>query len=153
VTHNDSQKALLVHFAVRDVGPRGSLEQMQVVCYCLRNRVRAGWGEWMEVIEHADETAAHEDNKRVYLDASSRSYQMLLHAIDDLYYAQPPSASWNGKKIDLDAQGATLESAVGTAKYWRFLNRPLRQWFQQNIVDQKREHPERSTMGLMVMYT
>lgn len=152
MTHNDSQKALLVHFAVREVGPRGSVEQMKVVCYCLRNRVRAGWGDWLEVIEHADESAAHESQQKVYLDAQSRSYQMLLQAVDDIYYAQPPAETSYGQKVDLDAQGDSLESAVGTSMYWRFLDRPLRLWFQKNVVDQKQDHFERSSMGLMVTY-
>jgi len=152
MTHNESQKALLVHFAVREVGPKGSLEQMKVVCYCLRNRVRAGWGDWMEVVEHAKDVAAHEAAVYPYLDANSRSYQMLLQAVDDIYYAQPKVESWNGVKIDQDAQGDTIESAVGSGMYWRFLDRPLRPWFQQNIVDQKKEHAERSSMGLMLVY-
>jgi hypothetical protein len=152
MTHNDSQKALLVHFAVREVGATGGLEQMKVVCYCLRNRVRAGWGDWMEVMEHADEASAHDAGPRSYIDPQNRNYQMLLQAIDDLYYAQPQTENWNGVKIDQDAQGETLESAVGTALYWRFLKRPLRPWFQANIVDQKAEHPERTSMGLMILY-
>jgi hypothetical protein len=154
MTHNDSQKALLVHFAVREVGPKGSLEEMKCVCYCLRNRVRAGWGDWMEVIEHADQAAAHADDlgQRIYLDPQSRAYQMLLQAVDDIYYAQPRAETWDGQPVDQDAQGETLESAVGTAMYWRFLRRPLRVWFQENVVNEKQEHPERATMGLMVLY-
>lgn len=151
MTHNDSQKALLLHFAVREAGPKGSLEMMKVICFCLRNRVRAGWGEWMEVIEHAEEVAAHEPVK-MHLDPQSRSYQILLQAIDDIYHAQPPQERWDGQKVDLDAQGESLESAVGTAMYWRFLTRPLLPWFQENIVDQKADHPERSSMGLMLVY-
>lgn len=152
MTHNDSQKALLLHFAVREVGATGGVEQMKAVCYCLRNRVRAGWGEWTEVIEHADEVGAHEDRVRYYIDPAKRPYQMMLQAIDDIFFAQPKTESWNGQKIDQDAQGEGLEAAVGTAKYWRFLNRPLRKWFHENVVDQKLEHPERTSMGLMVMY-
>lgn len=150
MTHNDSQKAMLVHFAVREVGPRGSLEEMKAVCYCIRNRVRAGWhdGEWMATLEFADEHAAHAGGERVRIDANYRPYQMLLQAVDDIYYAQDYRPE--GER---DAIGETLESAVGTAKYWMFLNRPVRDWFQENVIDDKENHRQRGNMGLMMFFT
>src|ERR1700728_582935 len=86
MTQKDVDRVMLVRYAALEAGPRGSLEQMKAICYCLRNRVRAGWGEWMDVIETADEHRANEPNELVRIDHNGRAYQRLLHEVDDIYF-------------------------------------------------------------------
>jgi hypothetical protein len=157
---SDFDKAMLVEFAVREVAG-GSLEEMQAVIYCIRNRVRKGWheGRWVDNIENSDQYSAHDfdwaaaPRDRYRLDVNARPYQRLLNGIDDLYYAQRNVAvGWDGKKKDEDAQGTDLESAIGTATYWQFLKRPVRPWFHENIVKDRANHPVRTQMGMMIFY-
>lgn len=146
MTQKDVDRAMLVRYAVQEAGPRASLEQMKAICYCLRNRVREGWGEWIDVIESADETRANEPLEPVRLDTASRAYQRLLHDVDDIYF---------GHRSDY-SEGMTLEDSLceqGTPYfYWLFLNRPMSQWFKDNIASQKANHPSSATMGLMVFF-
>ena len=155
---SDFDKAMLVEFAVREVAG-GSLEEMQAVIYCIRNRVRKGWheGRWVENIEHAWQYAAHEWTvPRVPLDCEQRNFQRLLNGIDDLYYGQREmSVPLDGKKLDEDRQGWDLEAAVGTAVYWQWATRPARPWFVENIVrggGDPAAHPMRTQMGTMILY-
>lgn len=146
MTQKDVDRVMLVRYAVQEVGPRGSLEQMKSICYCLRNRVRAGWGEWMEVIESADETRANEPTERLPIEASSRSYQRLLHEVDDIYFGHSSDFS----------DGATLEDTLCSKErpcfYWMFLDRPIRPWFKDNIATDQKNHPSNATMGLMMFF-
>lgn len=145
MTQKDVDRVMLVRYAAFEAGPRGSLEQMKAICYCLRNRVRAGWGEWMEVIETADETRANEPNELIRIDHNGRAYQRLLHDVDDIYFG-------HGSFED----GTTLEDSLCEKErpcfYWMFLERPMRQWFKDNIAGDKENHPSNVTMGLMMFF-
>jgi hypothetical protein len=146
MTQKDVDRVMLVRYAVQEAGPRGSLEQMKAICYCLRNRVRAGWGEWMDVIESADEHRANEPNELIRIDHNSRAYQRLLHEVDDIYFGH--SASFG--------DGPTLEDALCAKErpnfYWLFLDRPMRPWFKDNIAGDKENHPSNATMALMMFF-
>ena len=147
MTQRDFDRAMLVRYAVQEVGPRGSLEQMKAVCYCLRNRVRSGWGDWIDVIESAGEHSGNEPLDYVPIDTSKRAYQRLLHEVDDIYF---------GASTDFGAEGLDLAYSLcqqgGEALYWMFLDRPIRQWFQDTIASDLENHPSRVTMGLMMFF-
>lgn len=147
MTQKDVDRVMLVRYASFEVGPRGSLEQMKAICYCLRNRVRAGWGEWLDVIETAGETLCNEPTESAAIDTSNRAYQRLLHDVDDIYFGHS-SAGYD--------EGQTLEDTLCDPQrpcfYWLFLNRPKRQWFTDNIANDKVNHPSNATMGLMMFF-
>ena len=148
MTLNDIQRAYLAMFAAREAGEGGALEQMKAICYCIRNRVRQGWhgGDWMQVLEHADE--ARGNPWRPYrIDAGNRNFQRLIMDIDEIYfsrrdYDREPS---NAKMPD-------LEEAIGKACYWLFLNAPVLPWFEQSILKDPKNHPQKSNMGLMLFF-
>lgn len=148
MTVRDLERAELVIFAVRQAGPRASLEEMKAICYCIRNRVRAGWhdGSWLRCLEDQPEVAAHSPVEEVPLDPNDRNLQRLLRDIDDIYYSQ------NDAKASSMNDGMDLEAAVGTQKYWMFLNHPLTNWFRDNICSDKENHPSHSQMGLMMFF-
>lgn len=145
---SELQKAALALFAAREVGNRGSLEQMKAVCYCIRNRVKAGWhGEsrapWLTAIERAGEVAAHPPAVEA-VEPNNRSFQMLLRDIDDIFYSAAPDGS---------EAGADLEGAIGnTHKFWLFVNRPQTEWFENHIAKDHKNHPSHANMGLMIFF-
>ncbi len=149
---------MLVNFAVRECGEGASLEQMRAIVLVLRNRVKAGWGGWTEVLENAIDWAAHEP-KPMKLDRESRPFQMLLRDIDDLMYSNlaPRDEGWGDEPAKgQSAEIFTVEDALCDPKspvlYWLFLKRPVRPWFSENIVRDAKNHNVRATKGLMIFY-
>ena len=151
MTLSDYQRAQLVLFAAREAGPGASLEQMKAICYCIRNRVRAGWfdGSWISCIDHAHEVNAHEPTTRFYTEEAYRPFQRLLRDVDDIYYGNGQPKSMAESATD---EGISLEESVGQQMYWCFINRPIRPWFAVNIVSDQINHPSRSQMGLLMFY-
>lgn len=151
MTLPDVQRALLAVFAAREVGPKGSLEEMRAVACCLRERVRAGWheGSWLLVMEYADEHAAHVATTAAKLNPNQRSLQRMLSDVDDIYYGQRRHALESGSD-----DGESLEASIAEhkLKYWCFLNRPMTPWFKANIARDMKNHPMRAQVGLMMFY-
>jgi hypothetical protein len=127
MTIDQLQRAHLFLFAYNEGAASGSLQVMKGICYILRNRVRKGWhdGNWIEVIEHADEVAGNMPGPRQPLDMYSRGFQQLLQAVDEIYYS---------------SSGDELESVFDEALYYQFADRPLRPWFTENIIRYPQEH-------------
>jgi hypothetical protein len=149
VTLNDIQRAELACFAARAAGEGACLEVMISIAYCIRNRVRQGWhnGEWLQVLEHADEVAANPPGPRVVLDAGSRSFQRLIQDIDELYFS-----SRNYNQNPSRDQMPALEEAIGNSCYWAFINRPFTAWFRENVLNRPQDHPQKANMGLLMFY-
>jgi hypothetical protein len=149
MTLNDLQRAELACFAARAAGPDGCLEQMAAICYCIRNRVRQGWhdGDWLQVLEHADETAANLPGPRVILDANKRSFQRLLQDVDEIYFSRRDFTHHpSGDPMP------ALEEAIGNAVYWAFINQPFTAWFRENVIDDPANHRQKANMGLILFY-
>lgn len=148
MTNTDLQKAQLVMFAARHAGPKATLDQMKGICYCIRERVRAGWndGKWMDVLQEAEDKAPHfDDLLDAKIDTERREFQLLLRDIDDIFY---------GQKMGSAEMAGDLESSVeqNRQKYWCFLNRPRIPWFETNIIGDQKNHPNRTQAGLMMFY-
>jgi hypothetical protein len=149
MTMSDFQRAQLVAFAVKEAGPKASLEQMKAICFCMRNRVRAGWhdGNWLRAIEEASESAAHDPDPVVVLNPDSRELQRLLREIDDIYFS---NSDWGQSSDEGISMEASLTEEKHEKKYWCFLQRPMRPWFKENILDDRENHKSRTQMGLMI---
>lgn len=157
MTLNDVQRAALVLFAARAAGRQGSLEQMKAIAYCIRNRVRAGWfdGQWLTVMENAEDAAGNAPSERVLLDPNNRSLQRLVADVDDIYYGGRDGQRATQSKPAAQRfapEGGDLEDAIGKSCYWCKINEPIRPWFKQHIIGQPEEHPNRATMGLMQFF-
>jgi hypothetical protein len=148
MTQKDVDRVLLALYAVREVGERGNLDQMKAICYCLRNRVRTGWGEWMEVIQAADNFGAHLTTGPAAIDPNNRIYQRLLRDVDDIYFGHSDSPSTE--------EGGSLESSLCDPQhlccYWCFVDRPVDPEFARTIVRDPENHPHRATMGNIMFY-
>lgn len=152
MTLPDAQRAMLAVFSAREVGPKGSLEEMRAVACCIRERVRGGWhdGSWLVTMEHADEHAAHPWNMGVKLDPNNRSFQRMLSDVDDIYYGQRRHALEGSSGDDVESLEASI--AENKLKYWAWTNRPMTQWFKENIARDQTNHPMRAQMGTMMFY-
>lgn len=148
MTLNTFAMAMLVEFAVREAGPDASLEEMKAICYALRNRVRAGWfgSDYIDCMEAANEAAGN-DRIPFRIDHKARPVEMLMQVIEDVRYSQSGSTQ-KGERTDPDAQGDSLEAAVGTSLYWVNIRRPIRPWFVENIIRDHNNHPERTSLGM-----
>ena len=160
MTLNDVQKAELALFAARAADAGASLEQMKAIAYCVRNRVRAGWhdGQWLTVMEHADEAAGNLPGPRVTLDPSSRALQRMIADVDDIYYRTGNREQGIGNRNqESQAQRFATEAddmadALGKCLYWCFIDQPMNPWFVDNVMNQPAEHPSRAQMGLMMFF-
>jgi hypothetical protein len=154
MTPNTFAMAMLVEFAVREAGENASLEEMKAICYAMRNRVRAGWheGDWVMCMENASEHSADSPGcaPRIPINPQARPFQMLLQSIEDIWHGSrpQPQGGWGAEKVDPDAQGNSLEAAIGTSLYWVHIRRPIRPWFVENIIRDQKNHPERTSLGM-----
>jgi hypothetical protein len=139
MTIDQLQRAQLLLFAHHEAAATGSVDAMKAVCYIVRNRVRKGWHEssWIDVIENAEQVSGNEPGPQPRLDVYSRSFQMLMQSVDDVYYS---SAS------------DPIEAAVGEALYYQFADRPMRAWFDYNIIRRPQQHARRTHIGTMVLF-
>ena len=139
MTLDQLQRAQLLMFAHQEAAYTGSLAAMKAVCYVVRNRVRKGWfdGNWIEVIENAEDAAGNMAPTPGKLDVFSRTFQMLMQAVDDIYYS---SASDEVEKI------------VGEALYYQFVDRNLRPWFTDAILRDPANHARIAHIGTMVLF-
>jgi hypothetical protein len=155
VTLNDLQRAALVLFAVREAGAGASVEQMKAICYCMRNRVKAGWHpDWLTAMEHAQETAGNLPGAPATIDVNDRAFQVLLHDIDDIYFSTAGNSKPMMEEGPGEQSGETMEEALKECKYWQFLGpgRPVNPWFTENIAGDHENHPCRAQMGLMMFF-
>lgn len=138
MTLTDIERAAAVMFAVKEAGPNGSLQQMKAICQVLRNRHKNGWGEsWLDVIEDAADKRGNPAPEGVRLSRSDRRLQQLAREIDDIYF---------GNAAD------EVTEAVDTQLFFVFIDRPITDWFTQNIIRQTKTHRNRAQLGFMMLY-
>ena len=93
----------------------------QLVMHTLANRVRIGWGSWLQVIEGVPKFMAENDLPILkYPSLWEPSFVKLLHCIDGVYDGSIPDLSHG-------------------AVYWGDLGRIERPWFQEKIIDARKE--------------
>lgn len=150
MTGSEFNKAALAMYAARWAGEDGSLEQMKAICYCIRNRVKAGWGDgsWLTVLEEAEDTMGNLPGGRVKLDPNGKGFTRLLRDIDEIFYGGGRHDVLMGE----DGGSASLESAIGDAKYWFFVKQPQNPWFVEHIIHDPENHRETASMWLMLFF-
>lgn len=132
-------KAQIVEFAWTEAAASGALVNILAVACVLRNRVQAGWfgGDWLAVIHHAGEAAAHEGQERVYFDITDNNLDGLLREVDDIYYG-------------VFTEDITVAQG-SRALYWCFVDRPIRDWFRDKVI-QHEAHPRMATAGMLNLF-
>jgi hypothetical protein len=141
VTLDQLTRASLVLFAYQEGMQSGSLNVMKAILYTLRNRVRQGWhdGNWIEVMDCAGEVSGNEAAAKVPIDVYSRTFQMLMQSVDEIYF----SNAINSDDV------ATL---TGDALYYVFANQPIRPWFVDNIIGDAKNHPRIAQTGMLMLF-
>ena len=138
-------QAKLVIFAHNEAGWTGSLQCMLAVACVLKNRVDAGWGDWMTVLEDTERVAGNwnEPVKPMPMDLADDNLRDLMGEVDDIYH---------GIFVD---ELTRIENPMGgkaTCLYYCFVERPIRDWFAKHII-QSPEHPRVAQVGQMMLYT
>lgn len=139
MTLDQFQRASIVRFGFNEASHTGSLACMKGVCYVLRNRIRSGWydGSWIAAIEHGFEVAGDEPKTPPMLDINNRLFQLLLRDVDEIYYGTGEDET---------------QLVVDDCLYYHFIDRPVREWFAENIVRDWRNHPRRAHIGSIAFH-
>lgn len=131
--------AALALAAAREVGD-GPVEHMKAVAIILRNRWQGGWyDDLMDAVEDIDTHSAH-DPREIRLRGDNRTLQKFAFEIENCLY--------EGMSGLPDQEGGGLNKA----KYWCFLDRPLRDRFKTTIIRDKENHPQKGVIGLMLYF-
>ena len=148
------QKAELALFSARAAGQDASLEQMKAIAICIRNRVKAGWGDgnWLAVMEESAEHLANLPSDPMRLDPGNRNLQRLAREIDDIYYGGGQHAdAWIAWRAGQGGEGS-LDEALKDAKYWAFVREPMQAWFIERVIHDPENHREAANMGTMLFF-
>jgi hypothetical protein len=154
------ERAQVAAFAYREARYTGSLECMKAICFVLRSRVKAGWGDgtWLSVMKSAAEVAgsnawllnqpgqAAEAYSKEFMAADDRLLQILIRDIDDIYLGQD-------RFDDSTRQVCCGDNPPKTsALYYSLVDRPTRDWFVENIVRKPEEHPHIANVGPVMLF-
>lgn len=121
---DDYIKGRLVEMGWRFGKQYGGHMAGQLVMSTIANRVRCGWGSWLQVIDHVPIFMA--ENQLPKLEHPSvwePGFVKLLHAVDGIY------------------DGSTPDLSKG-ALYWADLAHIERDWFKEKIVQSRKETGE-----------
>ena len=143
MTLNDLQRAAVALFAAREAGPEGSLDQMRAICHIIRNRVQAGWCEgYLDAVEMDYTVNADPQGMKGVLSLKDRNLAQLAKEIDEIFYGQDESETARicGRQ----------DKERGPVLYWCFIDRPVTDWFKENIVRRPEEHRQRAQIGNMM---
>lgn len=142
-------QAKLVIFAYEEAGWTGSLQCMLAVACVLKNRVDAGWGEWMDVLEDTGRVdaidkfdASEYDRRPPKMDLADDNLRDLMAEVDDIYH---------GIFVDELTKQENPMGGEATCLYYCFVERPIRDWFAKHII-QSPEHPRVAQVGQMMLY-
>lgn len=118
----DLHKAKLVEIGWRfGQSYNGGHIAAQMVMNTIANRVRAGWGSWLDVLERVPFFMAENELPPLkWPSVWDGNFVKVLHVVDGVF---------DGSAVDM-SKGAL---------YWADLNRLERPWFRDNIVDAMNE--------------
>lgn len=101
----------------------------QMVMHAIANRVRSGWGSWLEVIARLPNFMAENELPPLhYPSVWEPIFVKLLHAVDGVF------------------DNSTPDLAKG-ALYWGALNKIERPWFKEKILGYPEVHPRVADMN------
>lgn len=134
MTADNFIKAQVVTFAYHEAKTCGGFASMLAVATILRNRVKAGWGDWLSVLNNAHRHAAHELTGGA-IDLGDEYLRRVLMVIDDVYQGNEPDTATEGGLYYID----TLRPAP-------------RKWFIDNIIQHPTQHPRVAQVGMLHIY-
>lgn len=111
----------------------GGYMPSMMIMGCVANRVRAGWGSWLEVLERLPHFAAEKIEPNGFPSIWDSSFIRLLHEVDAIY---------DGSGIDM-SKGAL---------YWCDLRRIENPWFSENILKKPEIHPKIADCNSLALF-
>lgn len=121
-------RAQMARFAIEEGHEYGGVNNMLAVAHVLRNRVFAGWGDWLEVV-----TRAGEKRGNVYTPPisgmRSNNVRIVLNRIDDIYTR------------------ADANDLTGGALFYANPSNPLAEWFEKEVIHRPEDHPRVAHIG------
>lgn len=139
------QRGRVLTFAYEQARHTGSLPCIKAVCYVLRNRRKAGWGDgtWLSLIYGHRKVAGTIIDTPPELDLKDRILQMLMRDIDDIYVG---NSAYEGEEAQ------TTAAVVDDALYYQFIDLPTTEWFAEKIVRNPKQHPRCGIIGTMAFF-
>jgi len=122
----------MARFAIEEGGRHGGVTNMLAIAMVLRNRVFAGWGDWVEVIARAPEKrgTVYKDGEQIATRMlRSTAARTLLNRIDEVY-ARPD-----------------LEDLTGGALFYVHPGENVSDWFKREIIDRPDDHERTAHIG------
>lgn len=106
----------------------------QMVMHAIGNRVKNGWGTWLQVIERIPNfMAENELPPLVYPSLWEPLFVKLLHAVDGVFDGSMPDLAKGGM-------------------YWGQLNRIERTWFKEKVLGYSEVHPRVADMNSLSFF-
>ena len=130
---DDYNKAQLVTVGWRWGREYGGYLPALMIMGCVANRVRCGWGSWLQVIERIPHFTAEDFESKEFPSVWEPGFVRLLHEVDGVY----------------DNSGVDLSKG---ALYWADLRRVTRTWFKENIIQRSDIHPRIVDCGSLVLF-
>jgi hypothetical protein len=129
-------KGQLAALAIREGALHGGVNNIVAVAMVMRNRANAGWygGEWMEILQNATERAGTRSYASGAINLRDPSVRQFLQRIDDIYDGS--------EDVDLSAG----------ALFYCELHRVDGEWFKQNILKNREDHPMVATVGPVTFF-
>jgi hypothetical protein len=155
------ERAQVAAFAYREARHTGSIDCMRAVCFILRNRKQARWGDgtWLSLIGSHHLVSAGDSGLPFWTDepltgGNDRLLQLIVSGVDDIYLSQEGYDDPVRQVVCGEMQGNVL---LGKAKpaptlYYSFVDRQPRPWFLENIVRRPQEHAQVGQIGTMMFY-
>lgn len=138
-------RAQLATLAWREGYQDGGINNSLAVAFVIKNRVRAGWGDWLDLIQrHAIWSSRNADelDTTSHPDAREPNFQLLLQQIDGVFDGSMPDKLTVAPKLGDSRPGL----------YYGKLNNISREWFLENIVRNPESHPRTSQVGEVIFF-
>lgn len=127
-------RAQMARFAIEEAAHHGGITNMLAIAHVLRNRVFAGWGDWLEVVQRAPERRANILETRTP-NLRSGDVRILLNRIDEVY-----------TRVDLD-------DPSGGALFYVEPNLPMQDWFRKEVLERPDDHLRTAHIGLVWFFS
>lgn len=155
------ERAQVAGFAYQQASYTGSLDCVRAVCFVLRNRKMAHWGDgtWLSLlVTHPMVSATFESftlgnvaSAGEGFKGDDRLLQMIVRDIDDIYLGQEPFEDRVRQVVSGD-RGEIGKKKNPGALYYAFVDREPRPWFKENIIKNPSEHAPMGNVGKLLLY-
>jgi hypothetical protein len=142
---DDFVKAQVVLFAWRQGQEYGGWKSAAMIMSVLANRVKAGWGNWIEVYQTIPKYAAHPYVETGMPDLWDESFTNILHEVDTIY------AGTQNYAMSMPPKNLGYAIPPQGALYWADTRRITTPFFK-NKIQYNLEHPIIGGMNTLVLY-